>query len=153
MKNKYHCRTLNYTKTKCCNSGPPSSSSSHAEYFLAWFQSLRLPWTQPESPLALIPLVPESHVTFWKYVLNCEQNFSFFIFRSGLSDILINCNRISEGLLYELTVTISYPPLVSAPTRMLTQLCMTFKCRIRCCLQTSCIFQHHTHVVRTLPQI
>jgi hypothetical protein len=26
--------------------------------------------------------------------------FSFFIFRSGLSDIWFNCNRISEGLLY-----------------------------------------------------
>jgi hypothetical protein len=36
-----------------------------------------------------------------KYVLNCEQNFSFFIFRAGLSDIRINCNQISEGLLYE----------------------------------------------------
>jgi hypothetical protein len=33
-----------------------------------------------------------------KYVLNCEQ--TFFIFRSGLSDILINRNRISEGLVY-----------------------------------------------------
>jgi hypothetical protein len=34
-----------------------------------------------------------------KHVLNCEQNFSFFIFWSGLSNIQINCNRTSEGLL------------------------------------------------------
>jgi hypothetical protein len=33
-------------------------------YFLAWFQSLQLPSTQPESPLALIPLAPKSHVCF-----------------------------------------------------------------------------------------
>jgi hypothetical protein len=33
-----------------------------------------------------------------KYVLNSEENFSFFIFRSGLSDI-----RISEGLLYNVS--------------------------------------------------
>jgi hypothetical protein len=35
-----------------------------------------------------------------QYVLICEQNFSFFLFKSGLSFIRINCNRISEGLLY-----------------------------------------------------
>jgi hypothetical protein len=35
-----------------------------------------------------------------KYVLNCEQNFSFSVFRCGLSDIRIICNPISEGLLY-----------------------------------------------------
>jgi hypothetical protein len=35
-----------------------------------------------------------------KYVLNCEQHFSFFMFRSGLSDIRVNCNRIIEGSLY-----------------------------------------------------
>jgi hypothetical protein len=28
-------------------------------YFLAWFQSLQLPSTQSESPLALIPLAPK----------------------------------------------------------------------------------------------
>jgi hypothetical protein len=28
-----------------------------------------------------------------KYVLNCEENFSFFILLYGLSDIRINCNR------------------------------------------------------------
>jgi hypothetical protein len=33
-------------------------------YFLAWFQSLQLPSTQSESPLALIPLAPKSHVSF-----------------------------------------------------------------------------------------
>jgi hypothetical protein len=33
-------------------------------YFLAWFQSLQLPSTQPESPFALIPLAPKSHVSF-----------------------------------------------------------------------------------------
>jgi hypothetical protein len=34
-----------------------------------------------------------------EYVLNCEQNFSFFTFWSGLSDNRINCNRISEDLI------------------------------------------------------
>jgi hypothetical protein len=33
-------------------------------YFLAWFQSLQLPSTQSESPLALIPLASKSHVRF-----------------------------------------------------------------------------------------
>jgi hypothetical protein len=35
-----------------------------------------------------------------KYVLNCEQHFSCFILPSEFSDIPIDCNRISEGLLY-----------------------------------------------------
>jgi hypothetical protein len=35
-----------------------------------------------------------------KNILNWEQHFSFSIFRSGLSSIRINCNGISEGLLY-----------------------------------------------------
>jgi hypothetical protein len=34
------------------------------------------------------------------YVLNCEQNLSFFLFGSRISDTRINCNRITEGLLY-----------------------------------------------------
>jgi hypothetical protein len=63
----------------------------------AWFQSLQLSWTQSESPLALIP---RAHTrSLLKYVRNCEQNFSFLIFWFGLSDIRINCNRISEDLL------------------------------------------------------
>jgi hypothetical protein len=40
-------------------------------YFLAWFQSLQMPLTPSERPLA-----SKCHV----YVLNCEWNFSFFIF-------------------------------------------------------------------------
>jgi hypothetical protein len=47
-------------------------------HFLAWFQSLQLPSTQSESSLALIPVAPKSHVFFFKYVLNYEQNFSYF---------------------------------------------------------------------------
>jgi hypothetical protein len=35
-----------------------------------------------------------------KYVLNCKQNISFFILLSGLSDIMVNFDRISEGFLY-----------------------------------------------------
>jgi hypothetical protein len=57
-------------------------------YFLAGFQSLQLPSTQSESPFALIPLAPKSHV------LNCEQNFSFLIFQSGL--IWIYCTDINK---------------------------------------------------------
>jgi hypothetical protein len=34
------------------------------EYFLAGFQSLQLPSTQSESPLALIPRAPKSHLSF-----------------------------------------------------------------------------------------
>jgi hypothetical protein len=48
-------------------------------YFLPWFQPLQLPSTQSESPLALIPLAPKSHV------LNCEHISSLFIFQSGLT--------------------------------------------------------------------
>jgi hypothetical protein len=33
---------------------------------------------------------------FW-YLLSCEQNLSFLILTSGLSDIRINCNRITES--------------------------------------------------------
>jgi hypothetical protein len=32
-------------------------------YFLAWFQSLQLPSTQSESPLALIPLAPKCNAS------------------------------------------------------------------------------------------
>jgi hypothetical protein len=41
-----------------------------------------------------------SFTIFFAVLLNCEQTFSFFIYRSGLSVIQINCNRISESLLY-----------------------------------------------------
>lgn len=34
------------------------------------------------------------------YILNSENNFSFFIFQSILPDTWINCNQISEDLLY-----------------------------------------------------
>jgi hypothetical protein len=34
-----------------------------------------------------------------KHVLKCEQHFSVVIFRTGLPDVRINYNRISEGLL------------------------------------------------------
>jgi hypothetical protein len=42
-----------------------------------------------------------------KHVLNCQRNFSFSIFRSGLSDIRINCNRISGGLHIYIQTTFS----------------------------------------------
>jgi hypothetical protein len=35
-----------------------------------------------------------------KHVLNCKDQFVFFIFRCGLSYFRINCNRINEGLIY-----------------------------------------------------
>jgi hypothetical protein len=38
-------------------------AKANLAYFLARFQSLQLPSTQSESPLALIPLAPESHVS------------------------------------------------------------------------------------------
>jgi hypothetical protein len=36
-----------------------------------------------------------------KYVLNCEQHFTF---QSGLSDILVNCNQISKGFTVHVSV-------------------------------------------------
>jgi hypothetical protein len=55
------------------------------------FQSLLLPSTQSESALPLIPLVPESDVSF--DVLSCGYFFLHILIR-------INCNRIFDGLLY-----------------------------------------------------
>jgi hypothetical protein len=46
-------------------------------HFLAWFQSLQLPSTQSESPLALIPLAPKSHVSF---KARTQPRRAFFIF-------------------------------------------------------------------------
>jgi hypothetical protein len=43
-------------------------------YFRAWFQSLQLPSTQSE-----IPLAPKSHMSFKVYVLNYEQKFHISI--------------------------------------------------------------------------
>jgi hypothetical protein len=69
-------------------------SQANLRYFLTWFHSRQLLSTQSECPLALIPLAPNP-TCLLKYVLSCEENFSFFTFRSGLSDVRINCNRFS----------------------------------------------------------
>jgi hypothetical protein len=53
--------------------GPHHPAEANLGYFLAWFQSLQLPSTQSESPLALIPLAPKFR-RLLKYVFNCEQN-------------------------------------------------------------------------------
>jgi hypothetical protein len=45
-------------------SWPDAVGSQNLGYILAWFQYLQLPSTQSESPLALIPLAPKSHVSF-----------------------------------------------------------------------------------------
>jgi hypothetical protein len=51
-------------------------------YFLIWFESLQLPSSLSESPLALIPFAPKSHASFEV----CTQLWTeFFIFRSGLT--------------------------------------------------------------------
>jgi hypothetical protein len=47
-------------------------------YFLAWFLSAASLYSVQKFSSS-IPM------RFLKYVLNCEQNFSFFIFRSGLT--------------------------------------------------------------------
>jgi hypothetical protein len=66
-----------YKRTRSWNPGCPSSNSTKLGYFLAWFQSLQLPSTQSESPLALIPLAPKFHVSFKV----CSQlRIEFFIF-------------------------------------------------------------------------
>jgi hypothetical protein len=44
--------------------GPLHPAQTTLGYFLAWFQSLQIPSTQSKSPLALVPLVPKSHVSF-----------------------------------------------------------------------------------------
>jgi hypothetical protein len=64
-------------------------AQANVGYFLAWFQSLQLPSTQPESPLA-----PESYVSF---KIRTQLSTEFFVFHIS---IRINCNRISDGLLY-----------------------------------------------------
>jgi hypothetical protein len=43
-----------------------------------------------------------------EYVLDCEQNFSFFILRFELSDIEVNCNRISKHLLSLRPISMCY---------------------------------------------
>jgi hypothetical protein len=45
-------------------------------YFLAWFQSLQLPSTQSDSPLAPIPLAAKSHVS---YKVCTQLSTEFFI--------------------------------------------------------------------------
>jgi hypothetical protein len=77
-------------------------AQANLEYFLAWFQSLQLPSTQSESPLA-----PKRHVSF-KVLVRTQPCTKCWLFRSGLSDIRINCNRISEGLLYTWRGEINY---------------------------------------------
>jgi hypothetical protein len=73
---------------------PLHPSQASLGYFLVWFQSLQLPSTQSESPLALIHLAPKSHVSF-----KVNRNFRFFI-SIWIIRHRINCNRISEGLQY-----------------------------------------------------
>jgi hypothetical protein len=62
---KYHCRAFKTTKRQGTEfQGPLYPAEANLGYFLAWFQSLQLPPTQSQSPLALIPLAPKSHVSF-----------------------------------------------------------------------------------------
>jgi hypothetical protein len=60
-------------------------------HFLVWFQSLQLPLTQSESPLA-----PKSHGSF---KVCAQLSAEFLIFHIS---IRINCNRIIENLLYSI---------------------------------------------------
>jgi hypothetical protein len=60
------------------------------------FRGSRLSSRPRHSPKVLVLLNP---ICLLKHVLNCEQNSSFFIFRSRLCDIRINFNRITERLL------------------------------------------------------
>jgi hypothetical protein len=65
---------------------------------------------QSDSPAFLNPLC------LLKYVLNCEQNFSFFIFRFRLSHIWINCNRIS-GVYCSVVLYFGFSPRLVASLR------------------------------------
>jgi hypothetical protein len=66
-----------YKRTRSWNPGCPSSNSTSLGYFLGWFQSLQLPSTQSEGPLALIPLALKFHVS----IKVCSQLWiEFFIF-------------------------------------------------------------------------
>jgi hypothetical protein len=89
---KYHCSNF-FLYQKLKSRVSLIQLKSILGYFLAWFQSLQLPSTQSESPRALIPLDPKSHVSFLKYVLNCEQNSSYF-------DPKYPHTRINEDLMY-----------------------------------------------------
>jgi hypothetical protein len=60
---KYHCiQFLPVSEAEI--QGLLHPAEANLSYFLAWFQSLQLPSTQSESPLALIPLAPKCHVSF-----------------------------------------------------------------------------------------
>jgi hypothetical protein len=61
--------------------------------FLRGFSLASCPQHSLKVPLALYA------TCLLKYVLNCEEDSSFVIFRSELSDFRINCDRTSDGLL------------------------------------------------------
>jgi hypothetical protein len=62
-KEKYYCsKFLPLSEAEIQGILPPAKAN--LGHFLALFQSLQLPSTQPESPLALISLAHKSHVSF-----------------------------------------------------------------------------------------
>jgi hypothetical protein len=63
-KKMYHCSNFFLSETEIQGLLDPAQAS--VGYFLAWLQSLRSSSTQSETPLALIPLAPKSHVSFKK---------------------------------------------------------------------------------------
>jgi hypothetical protein len=78
------------------NPGSPSSSSSQSCYI--FFRGFSLSRGTQHSLKVLLLLNPMRLSTANRFL------FSFFIFWSGLSDIRINCNRVSEGFLYRINL-------------------------------------------------
>jgi hypothetical protein len=76
---KYHCSNFSLSEAEI--QGLLHPAEANLGHILARFLSLHLPSTQPESPLTY------TYMCLLKYVLKCEQKFSFFIFRPGLASV------------------------------------------------------------------
>jgi hypothetical protein len=69
---KYHCSYFFLSKTEI--QGLLHPVQDNLGYFIAWFQSLLLPQRSLKVLLLLNPMC------LLNYVLNCEQNFKFFLY-------------------------------------------------------------------------
>jgi hypothetical protein len=75
MEIKYHC-SKNLPLSEAEIQGLLQPSEANLGYFLMWFQSLQLPSTQSESPLA-----PKSHVSFKVCI---QLRAEFFVFHISI---------------------------------------------------------------------
>jgi hypothetical protein len=78
---KYHCS--NFFLSEAEMQGLLHPAEANLRYFLAWFQSLQLPSTQSESPLAPKFLLLINPMCLFK--VRTHLGTAYFIFRSGLT--------------------------------------------------------------------